>query len=98
MLELGGNLRKKKHSRERVEEYNIQHHYQTHHGKKKKYMNLQGKIRKEKINEIFAGLMKKQSVFSRSKEISDAAVKASYLIAHEIASASKPHPALRVSL
>jgi len=29
-------------------------------------------------------------VFSRSREISDAAVKASYLIANEIALASKP--------
>lgn len=35
------------------------------------------------MNELLAGLSKRQSVFSRSREISNAAVKASYLIANE---------------
>ena len=39
---------------------------------------------------MLAGLKKQQSVITCSQEISDAAVKASYLIANEIAQASKP--------
>lgn len=49
----------------------------------KNYKNLQGQLRTEKMNELLAGLSKRQSVFSRSREISNAAVKASYLIANE---------------
>lgn len=40
---------------------------------------------------MLVDLRKQQSVFTRSREASDAAVKASYLIASEIALASKPH-------
>ncbi|KAI3356196.1 hypothetical protein L3Q82_017178, partial [Scortum barcoo] len=58
-------------------------HYETHHGEKQ--------LRKEKINDLLASLKKQQSVFTQSQEISDAAVKASYLIANETASASKPY-------
>ncbi|KAK0131556.1 General transcription factor II-I repeat domain-containing protein 2 [Merluccius polli] len=55
-----------------------------------KYNNFQGQQRREKVNELLAVLKKQQSVFTRSREISDAAVKASYIIANEIAVASKP--------
>ena len=72
-----------------LKEYNIKRHYETHHGEK--YNRLQGQVRKEKINDLLANLKKQQSVFTRSREVSDAAVKASYLIANEIASASKPY-------
>ncbi|XP_037787433.1 general transcription factor II-I repeat domain-containing protein 2-like [Penaeus monodon] len=46
--------------------------------------------RDEKVNELLTALKKQQFVFSRSREISDAAVKASYLIANKIGLASKP--------
>lgn len=39
---------------------------------------------------MLTSLKKQQSVFPRSRETSDAAVKASYLLAQEIALASKP--------
>ena len=42
------------------------------------------------MNELLEGLKKQQSVFNSSREISDAAVKARYLIANEIEVASKP--------
>ena len=42
------------------------------------------------MKELLSGLKKQQSVFTHTKEVSDAAVKASYLIAKEIAVASKP--------
>ncbi|XP_037774968.1 general transcription factor II-I repeat domain-containing protein 2-like [Penaeus monodon] len=71
-----------------LKEYNLRRHYETLHAEK--YKNLQGQQRLEKVNELLTALKKQQSVFSRSREINDAAVKASYLIANEIALASKP--------
>ena len=71
-----------------LKEYNLRRHYETLHAVK--YNNFQGHQRREKVNELLAGLKKQQSVFTHSREISDAAVKASYLIANEIAVASKP--------
>ena len=44
----------------------------------------------DKAKELFSGLKKKKSISSHSIEVSEAAVKASYLIAKEIAVASKP--------
>ncbi|XP_047478071.1 general transcription factor II-I repeat domain-containing protein 2-like [Penaeus chinensis] len=70
-----------------LKEYNLRRHYETLPAEK--YKNLQGQQRLEKVNELLTALNKQQSVFSRSREISDAAVKASYLIANEIALASK---------
>ncbi|XP_037774300.1 general transcription factor II-I repeat domain-containing protein 2-like [Penaeus monodon] len=66
-----------------LKEYNLRRHYEILHAEK--YKNLQGQQRLEKVNELLTALKKQQSVFSRSREISDAAVKASYLIANEIA-------------
>ncbi|XP_066980426.1 general transcription factor II-I repeat domain-containing protein 2-like [Macrobrachium rosenbergii] len=71
-----------------LKEYNIRRHYETHH--EEKYHHLQGQLRKEKINELLTGLKKQQSAFTRIREVSDAAVKASYLIANELVQASKP--------
>ncbi|XP_073714947.1 general transcription factor II-I repeat domain-containing protein 2-like [Misgurnus anguillicaudatus] len=71
-----------------LKEYNIRRHYVSLHADK--YDNFQGQRRREKVNELLAGLKKQQSVFTHSRDISDAAVKASYLIANEIAVASKP--------
>ena len=40
-------------------EFNIRHHYETHH--KEKYDHLKGQIRKDKMNRLVAGLKKQQS-------------------------------------
>ena len=71
-----------------LKEYNILRHYETH--RKENYHHLKGQLRKEEIDKLLAGLKKQQSTFTFSREVSDAAVKASYLIAHEIVQASKP--------
>ena len=42
------------------------------------------------VNELLAGLKNQQSLFTRAWDMSDNAVKASYIISHEIAAASKP--------
>lgn len=52
-----------------MKEYNLRRHYETLHADK--YNNLQGQLRREKVNELLAGLKKQQSVFSRSREIND---------------------------
>ncbi|KAL3976413.1 hypothetical protein ACER0C_022299 [Sarotherodon galilaeus] len=59
-----------------LKEYNIRHHYETQHGEK--YSSFHGELRKQKVNEMLV-------------EVSDAAVKASYVIASQVALASKPY-------
>ena len=71
-----------------VKKYNIRHHYETHHAET--HHGLQGQPRREKVKELIAGLKKQQSVFNSRPDISAADVKASYLIANDIALASKP--------
>lgn len=71
-----------------LKENNVRRHDEALHADK--YKNFQGQQRTEKANELLAVLKKQQSVFTHSREISNAAVKASYLIANEIAVASKP--------
>jgi len=71
-----------------LKEYNVRRHYETQHSGK--FKSIQGKSRRDKVKELLSGLKKQQSVFTHTKEVSDAAVKASYVIAKEIAVASKP--------
>ena len=72
-----------------LKEYNIRRHYETHH--KGKYKHYKGQQRKDEINKLMAGLNKQQSTFTRSRDIADGAVRASYLIANELVRASKPY-------
>ena len=58
-----------------------------HHGDK--FGNLKGKARTDKVKELLSGLEKQQTIFSHSMKVSDATVKASCLIAKEIAVKSK---------
>lgn len=69
-----------------MKEYNVKQHYERHH--EERYDKFQRQQRKDKINEILASLKKQQSAFTQSRDISDAAVKASHLIANKIALAS----------
>jgi len=69
-----------------VKKYNIRHHYETHHAER--YRGLQGQPRRQKVKELIAGLKKQQTVFTSRPDI---CVKASYLIANDVALASKPY-------
>ena len=71
-----------------VNKYSIRRRYETHHADR--YLGLQGKPRREKVKELIAGLKKQKSVFTSSRDISAAALMASYLVANDIALASKP--------
>ena len=66
---------------------NIWRHDETH---KDKYHHLHRQLRKEKIKKLFAGLKKQKGAFTCSRDVSDGAVKVSYLIANELVQASKP--------
>ena len=68
-------------------EYNLRHHYETLHTEK--YKKLQGQQRRNKMNELLVDLKKQEYLITHSREIGDAAVKASNLIADEIAQAAK---------
>ena len=58
-----------------LKEYNVRRHYETQHSGK--FKSIQGKSRTDKVKELLSGLKKQQSVFTHTKEVSDAAVKAS---------------------
>ena len=62
---------------------NNRRQYETHHAET--HRGLQGQPRREKVKELIAGLKKQQSVFTSGRDISAAAVKASYLSANDIA-------------
>ncbi|XP_060797973.1 general transcription factor II-I repeat domain-containing protein 2B-like [Neoarius graeffei] len=68
-------------------EYNVKRHYETHADK---YSQFTGQRRTEKLNELASNLQKQQAAFSKSRETHEGAVKASYIIAWEIAKVSKP--------
>lgn len=71
-----------------LKQYNILRHYEAHHSKI--YDGLQGQLRSDRINDLLAGLRKQLLTFTQGREVDEAAVKASYVIASEIALASKP--------
>ena len=62
-------------------------HCDSHHGDKLR--KLQGNARTDNVKELLSCLRKQQSIFNHSMEVIVAAAKASYLIAKEIAVASK---------
>ncbi|XP_042228654.1 general transcription factor II-I repeat domain-containing protein 2-like [Homarus americanus] len=71
-----------------AKEYNVQRPYETNHAMK--YNKYSGKLREDKVKELEQSLKKQRSIFKSFHQVSDAAVKASYRIAHEIAVSSKP--------
>lgn len=64
-------------------------HDETQYGEK--YNSLHRELRKQKLNEMMVCMRKEQCVFTRSRETSDGAIKASYLHASQIALASQLH-------
>ena len=71
-----------------LKEYNLRRHNASLHADK--YEKFQGLQRKKKLDELLQCLKNHQSVFTHGRDISDSAVRASYLIAYEIAVSSKP--------
>lgn len=69
-------------------EYNIRRHFETKHGEQ--YANMDMEQRLQKAKDLKRNLQHQQSMFTRISSESEGATKASFIIAEEIAKASKP--------
>ena len=69
-------------------EYNIRRHFETKHGEQ--YAGLDMEQRQLKANDLKKDLQHGQHMFARINRESEAATKASFIVAEEIAKASKP--------
>uniref|UniRef100_A0A8C7ISN8 SPIN-DOC-like zinc-finger domain-containing protein n=1 Tax=Oncorhynchus kisutch TaxID=8019 RepID=A0A8C7ISN8_ONCKI len=69
-------------------EYNIRRHYETKHHDK--YKDLDMTQRSQKVEEMKISLVSQQNMFKKATSQSEAAVKASYIVAAEIAKSARP--------
>ena len=69
-------------------EFNLRRHYETKHQDNLKDLNAEQKI--QKVEELKKKLTFQQTFFTRAKSQSEAAVKASFIVAEEIAKAGRP--------
>ena len=65
-----------------IKEYNIRRHYETKH--QDKYKDLDMTQRSQEVEEMKKGFVSQQIMFKTATAQSDAAVKASYIVAEEI--------------
>lgn len=71
-----------------TKEYNIRQHYETKHHDK--YKNLNMTQRRQKVEEMKKSLVSQQNVFKKATSLSEAAVKASYIVAGETTKSARP--------
>lgn len=71
-----------------TKEYNIRRHYETKHHDK--YKDLDMTQRRQKVEEMKRSLVSQQNMFKKATSQSEAAVKASYIVAAEIAKSARP--------
>ncbi|XP_042286459.1 general transcription factor II-I repeat domain-containing protein 2-like [Thunnus maccoyii] len=69
-------------------EYNIRRHYETKHHDKYKDMDMTQ--RHQKVEEMKRSLVSQQTMFKKAISQSEAAVKASFIVAAEIAKSARP--------
>ena len=69
-------------------EYNIRRHFETKHHSQ--YGNMDMSQRLQKVKELKSKLQQQQCMFTRINSESEGAVKASFIVAEEIARACKP--------
>lgn len=70
-----------------MKEYNLRRHFETKHGAK--YANLNHQEKQQKVQELKGSLHSQQNISAKMTAKNDAAVKASFVVAEEIALASK---------
>ena len=71
-----------------MKEFNIRKHYETKHYKKYKDLDIKQKL--QKVQEMKRSLVSQQTPFMKAKSKSEAAVKASFIVAAEIAKSARP--------
>ncbi|KAM3844388.1 general transcription factor II-I repeat domain-containing protein 2A-like isoform 1-T2 [Vipera latastei] len=69
-------------------EYNLRRHYKTKHQDKYKNLNMEQKA--QKVEDLKKSLMSWQHMFKKTKSQSEASVKASFIVAEEIAKSARP--------
>ena len=71
-----------------TKEYNIRRHYEMKH--QDKYKDLDMKQKLQKVEEMERSLVSRQTMFTKAKSQSEAAVKASFVVEAEIAKSARP--------
>ena len=71
-----------------TKEYNIRRHYETKHQDKYKDLDMEQKF--QKVEEMKRSLVSRQTMFTKAKSQSEAAVKASFIVVAEIAKSARP--------
>ena len=71
-----------------MKEYIIKRHYETKHHDKYKHLDTTQRL--QKVEELKRSLVSQQAMFTKAKSQSEAAVKASFIVAAEIAKSSRP--------
>ena len=70
-----------------MKEYNTRRHYAKHQDK---YRDLDMKQKLQKVEEMKRSLVSQQTMFTKAKSQSEAAVKASFIVVAEIAKLAQP--------
>ncbi|KAM4566993.1 general transcription factor II-I repeat domain-containing protein 2-like [Odontesthes bonariensis] len=73
-----------------MKEYNLRRHYQTSQKHTVKDKNMDTEQRLQKVKELKRGLKSRQAMFTHVKSQSEAAVKASFIVAKEVAKSARP--------
>nr|XP_061800942.1 general transcription factor II-I repeat domain-containing protein 2-like [Nerophis lumbriciformis] len=71
-----------------MKEFNLRQHHETKHADKDKDMDMEQRL--QKAEELKRGLNSRQALFRKAKSQSEAAVKASFILAEEIAKSARP--------
>lgn len=71
-----------------IKEFNLRRHFETKHQDKLKNLSVEQKL--QKVEELKKNLTSQQTFFTWAKSQSEAAVKASFIVAEEIAKSARP--------
>lgn len=71
-----------------MKEYNMRRHHETKHTDKNKILDMEQRL--QKVEELKRGLKSRQGLFRKAQSQSEAAVKASFILAEEIAKSARP--------
>ncbi len=73
-----------------MKEYNLRRHHETSKKHTEKDKNMDTEQRLKKVEELKRGLKTRQALFLKAQSQSKAAVKASFIVAEEVAKSARP--------
>lgn len=71
-----------------MKEFNMRRHHETKHKDKNKILDMEQRL--QKVEELKRGLKNRQGLFRKAQSQNEAAVKASFILAEEIAKSARP--------